>query len=452
MKGSFNSQKTNIIRRTAAIVACKAASALGKLAGRGSSLPGRIALTIYPRILSELALPPVVIAVSGSNGKTSTVEMICAVLRAAGIDCASNREGSNQIEGVTAVLIENSGIDLRSRREAVVLEVDERYARLVFRWFTPTCYVITNLFRDQLTRNGHPENVAEALRESLRDGTTLIVNADDPMSSSLAAGFPGRTVAYALEGEHAVAGMDRSVYDDSLFCPVCGERMERPGAPGHLYSCGACGFSSPKPDHTAKFTGQGAGRILIDGELEAELPDRSIYTAYNMLSAYCACILSGVAPETAAGTLGGYMLKNGRRVSFSLGGHSGTFLASKHENSVSYDQNLLSAVSHPGDVSVYVLVDAISRKYFTSDTSWLWDVDFGIMASPNVKRIVLGGRYANELRLRLGFCGIDGDIIRSSVDIAESVRILKQDAVGHIYALTCFSDEKKLFRELEAQK
>ncbi len=97
-------------------------------------------------------------------------------------------------------------------------------------------------------------------------------------------------------------------------------------------------------------------------------------------------------------------------------------------------------------------MDSISRKYFTSDTSWLWDIDFGILSSPNVKRIVLGGHYADELKLRLGYCGMDEALIRSSADIAESVNILKREAAGHIYALTCFSDEKKLFRELEAQK
>ena len=450
MKENIQKKDTNIIRRTLALAACRLSSAVLKPFGRGSSLPGKIALMIYPGILSELTLPPTVIAVSGSNGKTSTAEMTGEVLRREGINCAGNSEGSNQIEGVTAFLIQNSDMAGRTKLQAAVLEADERYARLIFRWFSPTCYVITNLYRDQLTRNGHPENVARALRESLRDGTVLIVNADDPMASSLAAGFAGKSLAYAIRGTHAVAGMDRSIYDDSAFCPVCGERMDRPGEAGHLFSCPSCGFSSPTPDHTALM--REPGKAVIDGRWEVELTLGGTYTVYNILAAYCACLEAGVDPEAIARSLSGYMLKNGRVASFALGGHSGTFLASKHENSVSYDQNLLTAVSHPGDISVYILVDSISRKYFTSDTSWLWDIDFGILSSPNVKRIVLGGHYADELKLRLGYCGIDEALIRSSADIAESVNILKREAAGHIYALTCFSDEKKLFRELEAQK
>lgn len=440
----------NRVKRTLAIIACKASAALLRLIGRGSSLPGKIALLIHPGILGELELPPVVIAVSGSNGKTSTVEMISSVLSGAGMDCASNREGSNQIEGITAFLTGNSDPGGKVLRQAVVLEVDERYARIVFRWFSPTCYVITNLFRDQLTRNGHPENVAEALRESLREESLLIVNADDPMAYSLASGFGGRTVTFGLKGSGALAGMDSSVYDDSSFCPVCGERMDTSDRDGDIsYSCASCGFCRPSPDHTAQRSGDGSGRIVIDGETELKTAQAGTHLVYNILAAYCACLHSGIGRDIITEELSGYVLKNGRVTSFTLGGHAGTFLASKHENSVSYDQNLLCAAAHPGDITVYILVDSISRKYFTGDTSWLWDVDFGILASPNVRSITVGGRYAADVLLRLRYCGIDGDIISATEDIGESVRLLRENARGHIYALTCFSDEKKLFRALE---
>ena len=83
--------------------------------GRGSSMPGKIALKLFPDILSHLKYPDTVIAVTGSNGKTSTVEMIAHVLREGGLKVAYNKEGSNQTEGVTTFLLNDATLGGRIR-------------------------------------------------------------------------------------------------------------------------------------------------------------------------------------------------------------------------------------------------------------------------------------------------------------------------------------------------
>ena len=47
-----------------------------------------------------------------------------------------------------------------------------------------------------------------------------------------------------------------------------------------------------------------------------------------------------------------------------------------------------------------IIVDAVSRKYFTSETSWLWDIDFDQLNVPHVKRVILSGLYRNDLAER----------------------------------------------------
>ena len=49
---------------------CKLGRFVGKLVGKGSSMPGKFALKICPDILKRVQLPPHIIAVTGSNGKT----------------------------------------------------------------------------------------------------------------------------------------------------------------------------------------------------------------------------------------------------------------------------------------------------------------------------------------------------------------------------------------------
>ena len=169
-----------------AILLCKLGRAVGKLVGKGSSLPGKLALKVCPDILRRVKLPPHIIAVTGSNGKTSTVEMIAAILRADGKQVVYNAEGSNQIEGVATMVLTHASLGGRVRADVLLIESDERYAAHTFRFFHPTLFVITNLYRDQLTRNGHPEWVYDSILPSLHPETVLLLNADDPIENDYA--------------------------------------------------------------------------------------------------------------------------------------------------------------------------------------------------------------------------------------------------------------------------
>ena len=190
------------MRKFLAILVCKLGRAVGKLVGKGSSMPGKFALKICPDILARVQLPSHIIAVTGSNGKTSTVEMIAAILRAGGKTVVYNEEGSNQIEGVTTLVLTHASLTGRVRADVLLIESDERYAAQSFRYFHPTEFVITNLYRDQLTRNGHPEWVYDAILPALHPETELILNADDPLSSCFARGH--EKVRLQLHGAKAL--------------------------------------------------------------------------------------------------------------------------------------------------------------------------------------------------------------------------------------------------------
>ena len=165
------------------IIVCKVLKFVGGLLGKGSSLPGQIALKLCPDILGRIELPKYIVAVTGSNGKTSTVEMIAHILCESGKKVAWNKEGSNQIEGVTTLILGSCTLSGKVKSDILLIESDERFAKYTFKYITPTHYVITNLYRDQLTRNGHPEWVYNAVKDSIHPETQLILNADDPLVS-----------------------------------------------------------------------------------------------------------------------------------------------------------------------------------------------------------------------------------------------------------------------------
>ena len=78
------------MRKFLAIFVCRMLTWIGKIVGKGTSLPGKYALKVCPDILRRIRKPKTIIAVTGSNGKTSTVEMIAAVLKANGKTVAYN--------------------------------------------------------------------------------------------------------------------------------------------------------------------------------------------------------------------------------------------------------------------------------------------------------------------------------------------------------------------------
>ena len=412
------------MRKFLAILVCKLGRAVGRLVGKGSSLPGKYALKICPDILRRVQLPAHIIAVTGSNGKTSTVEMIAAILRAGGKTVVYNEEGSNQIEGVTTTVLTNATLGGRVKADVLLIESDERYAARSFQYFHPTEFVITNLYRDQLTRNGHPEWVYDAILPAIHPDTKLILNADDPLSSCFAQNH-GNVKWFGLNPCSITGDKPTGVYRDGAYCPLCHGPMEYDYVHyNHIgaYRCTRCGHAA----------------------VTIQLAFRSIYNVYNILAAYAACREVGIAADTAAGVINNYILKNGRMQKFTLGAHKGVLLTSKHENSIAYDTNLRYIAASKEPCTVLVIVDAVSRKYFTSETSWLWDIDFDLLNTPQVERVILSGRYCNDLALRFSFTGIPREKLLVQPDIAAAAETLKAEGSEQVYVVTCFSDRDKL--------
>ena len=91
------------IREVAALAVGKAAGTASRLSGRGggSSLPGVLARRMSPTLLHDLVVSQdvPVLAVTGSNGKTTTSRFVTQLLRGEGVRVAQNRDGANLEDG-----------------------------------------------------------------------------------------------------------------------------------------------------------------------------------------------------------------------------------------------------------------------------------------------------------------------------------------------------------------
>lgn len=435
------------------ILVCKLAYFFGHLIGRGSSLPGEIALKMYPDILSKIKLPEFVIAVTGSNGKTSTVEMITHILTSQGKKVVTNKEGSNLDAGIAAALLYNCTFGGKMKADALVLESDERFSKRTFKHFAPTHYAVTNLYRDQLTRNAHPEWVYEYIKDSVSDSSTLILNADDPLISMLGKDRDN-VVWFGMDKQTFSTEENTAVYDDGAFCPACKSRMSY--AYRHFnhigdYTCEKCGHKKQPTRFTVTEADLKNGVITINNDRRIKLSFKSIYNVYNILTCFAVCSLVGIAEEKIAEEISDYVLKNGRVVEYYLGTSDGTFLVSKHENSVSYDQSIRYLVGQNVPCGVIIIVDAVSRRYSTGEVSWLWDINFELLNADCVDHIYLLGAHAGDLETRFSYTDILPEKITVLPDIDEAVDIIAEKKHEKLYTITCFSDKAKFLSRVKVK-
>lgn len=424
---------------------------IGKILKKGSSKPGQIALRLDKDILSKITLPEDIIVVTGSNGKTSTTELIYNVLKDNGYSVGCNLEGSNQTEGVTTMILNNCNLKGEVDKDVLVIESDERYLRHTLKFFKPKYLVVTNLYRDQMTRNGHPELIYEIIEEAISEGIHLVLNTDDPLSSLY--GYKKENVTYFGMNENALSTkINTCVYDDGKYCPNCKNTLKYEYYNfAHIggYKCENCGHERKNPDYAVTSINLENGEIKINDKYKMILSLRSLYSAYNVLAAFAITNLMGVKEENIMNTLNEYIMKNDRVQTFEIGGHTGMLLTSKHENTISYNQSISYVVNQNKPCTLVFIVDAVSRKYFTSETSWLWDIDFEKVNSECVKKVILAGKYVNDLVSRFTYSDIDMTKVCIAKNLDEMMKDVKENSEGNIYVITCFSDRMKFMNRLK---
>ena len=364
-----------------------------------TSLPGALALKICPDILGYAAKNVDIIAVTGTNGKTTSARIIERALQNAGRSVCANRSGANLMPGITAELIMNKSLFGSTRCESAVIECDEAACRLVLGKLRPHVLLVTNLFRDQLDRYGTVAHPRDCIAEGLRDTpeTIAVINADCPMAASVSRLCQNKTVYYGL-GEHKKTCVG-SGEDDT--CPVCGKRLGYKGlsyANLGVFSC-SCGFARSKPDVSAESVFPDGSFVLrADGDKTVCAPALpGLYNVYNSVGAVAAAVACGVPLKQAADAAQDFDCGFGRMESFPLGKRGARMILIKN---AAADQTLNEVCRAPGETTLVLAVN--DRTADGTDISWLDEADFGVLARRGkIMRAYVCGDRAEAAEKRL---------------------------------------------------
>jgi UDP-N-acetylmuramoyl-tripeptide--D-alanyl-D-alanine ligase len=156
-------------------------------------------------------LEPRVLAVTGSNGKTTTKEMLAAIVEGAlGRDRVVHTVGSqNNLVGLPLTLLR-----VLAGHQMVVLELGMNGPGEIWRLAEiaePDVGVITCMAPEHLEGLGSMHGVIEAnteLYRRLKPSATAVFNADDPGVTTAVEVFPGRKLSFGTVAGPAVAAAD----------------------------------------------------------------------------------------------------------------------------------------------------------------------------------------------------------------------------------------------------
>jgi UDP-N-acetylmuramyl tripeptide synthase len=426
-----------VVRRIAAIAAAKGAAQVSRRfrLGGGTALPGLVAERLDPQIVRGMAgrLGRGSVLVTGTNGKTTTSRLLRSIARAAALKPVANRAGSNLMRGIAAALVESaqlSGSYSARQLRLGIFEVDEATLAEATRAVRPRAIVFNNLFRDQLDRYGEVEHVASVWRDvitSLPEATALVLNADDPAVASLADRAGGPVLYYGVED--AFWSGDRLEHAaDARWCPSCSSELEYAGVfYGHLghWKCGKCGTSRPSPTVVGKRVrteenGLSLEMALSGSEVSASVPLTGLYNGYNALAAAAAATVLGIAADAVEKGLEASTAAFGRQERLIVRGRRVEVILAK--NPAGLNQVLRTIMA--GEASRNIVLFLNDNIADGRDVSWIWDVDFELLAG-KVRSLTVSGRRAWDMALRLKYAGVD-----AFPDVEPDARQALQKALG----------------------
>ncbi len=430
----------NRLRYSIALWASKSAYLALRLLKRNATMfPGYLALKICPDYLAQTKKSPNVLCVTGTNGKTTTTNMVADILSESGYKVVSNRYGSNINTGVATALTHSVNVFGKPRIDVLALEVDERFSRLILPFIKPDYLIVTNLFRDSIKRNAHPEYIFSILDTYVPKTTKLILNADCLQSSQL-----------LKDNERVYFSIDRlptdvtecvNLINDFSFCPKCNEKLKfnflRYHHIGNAY-CPNCDFKSYEAKYhltNIDYDNQSI-TVSIDGkEDKYPMVNRALYNIYNELAAISLMNEFNVDTEKVKDYLRKISVTQTRYKEGKVGNTSIIRTMAKGQNSVSCSRTLDFVGHEEGEKSVFIMIDDLfERKDSSEFIGWIYDADFEFLNTPEMKQVILAGPRCFDYKLRLLIAGLPEEKILCEEDEFKAIKLIDKN-VSKFYLL-----------------
>lgn len=422
----------------------KAAKILLKLLGRRAThFPGDIALRICPDFLKYVGKPKNVICVTGTNGKTSTCNMIEDSLRQAGLKILDNSFGSNTLPGICSTMIDGVNLFNKPVYDNCVLEIDERSSLHIYKYVTPSYFICSNLFRDSVMRNAHTEFIFSMINDYLPASTKLILNADDVISSRLGEGINESRIFFGVNELENEQTEDHNIINDGRACPVCGAKMifdfKRYHHIGKAH-CSKCDTKSPDADYNVISVDKKSMTMTVSlkgKEYIFPMINEAIFNVYNEVSVIALLSECGYTPEEISSFIKNINITSTRYNETRAGDVRVICTMLKGYNPIACSRNCHTAKIREGKKAVFFMVDDIHNEQDDSENiTWHHEADFETLKDESITHIFASGPRSLDLKYRLLLAGIPEEKVtvgRTEKDVINKMTLDNTDTLLIFY-------------------
>jgi UDP-N-acetylmuramyl tripeptide synthase len=405
----------------------------------GTNFPGKVALRFDKYILDKLARDYEVILITGTNGKTTTTNMIYSILKSNGNDVITNSTGANLYTGIISCFIENHKIFFKKNCGYAVIEVDEANVKYVTEHIKPKIIAITNLFRDQLDRYGEVYTTLEKILDGIKNSpnSTLILNGDESLFGEL--NLPNTALYYGFTAP-ILSSSKPSLNADAKFCKVC----KHPYSYNYItynhlgdFYCPSCGYKRPNLNFSIEdvLSLSPEGSTVLIKNKKYYINQSGTYNIYNALCAFSACRTLGIDESVIGKSLTSLDCSFGRQELVKINDKNLKIILVK--NPAGFDEALNSINLDNGNKSIALLLN--DNYADGKDVSWIWDVDFENLNVNQIHDIILSGIRLYDMSIRLKVAGFNENSFHLCNDYEALLKKIERCNEPTVYMLATYT-------------
>lgn len=414
-----------------------------KVLGRNASfLPGKIAIKLCPDFLGQVGKPEKIIAVTGTNGKTTCCNLLIDILEKSGYDVLNNKLGSNVDAGIASALITGATFTGKSKKHLAIFEVDERSSPKIYPFIKPDYLLCTNLFRDSMKRNAHAEFILDIINSSIPKQTKLILNADDLICCQIG-NEEMRKVYFGIDKLETDVKETHNIIKDITRCPRCDAKLEYEYMRYHHIGkafCSCCDFKSPESDYLATnidFENKTIDIKTDAGQETYKLISNNIINIYNMVAVIALLNELGVDAKNIKEALEEFKIVESRYSEEIVNSKKIIMHLAKGQNPVACSRTFDYIRNSEGRKTVMLnLDDYFDAKESSENIAWIYDADYELLNHDSIEQIIVGGVRCKDHYVRLLLAGVPKDKIKMHVKEVEAVQylnLLNTDTIFILY-------------------
>lgn len=388
-----------------------------------TSLAGKIVLKVNKNFLrtSQYFVKKAIINITGTNGKTTSSNIISSILKSSNEKVVSNFLGANMLNGIATAI--GKDLSIFKKADYFVFESDEAYLTKLYDEINANYLLVTNLFRDQLDRYGELNSTFEKINEAIVKNKNLILllNADDPMVAKLGDNKENKVIYYGfknviLENNQNYKNLSPK---ESISCNCGSEYRYNKIFYSHLghYYCSNCQNVRPKVKYEAECKIDNNGIVITVNNKTFKSNLTGTYNAYNVLSAICLCLEFNIDEKIIQKALDNYNAVFGRNEKIKINKTNVSINLIKNPTGAS---EVLDSIKNKKNTKLLLI---LNDNYADGrDVSWIWDTNFELLN--NFKNdIYVSGKRAYDLALRLKYANIDTKLIHIEPNIKKALKI-----------------------------